>query len=278
LIRWIANLAYMQRIRGRHPVAAELFDVAMQLAEQVGDKAGLALVYRNACYLLSDWGCFDEAGDFAERAIALATAVKDLPGIGLSHYVYGVISTYKGRNELATSMFETSLLYLEDWQVDARVNAWQSLAFLQLEEKNVELAAESLSELEDVSDDQLALPTRARVALTRGELNSQSGNYFEAEKYFDLAENLFAQCEDLSDLILVGLYRAQSFARQGRRDLIKAKAVDLLALGNDRRLVSGARAILQELARHCYQDGLPTQHLRASIAQWRRLGALATAR
>jgi hypothetical protein len=148
LIRWIANLAYMQRIRSRHPVAAELFDVAMQLAEQVGDKASLSLVYRNACYLLSDWSYFDEAGDFAERTIDLATAVKDLPGIGLSHHAYGVISTNQDRNELAEEMYRTSLLYLDAEQLDAIANTKLSLAMLYLAEGAVGHAAIELSEEE----------------------------------------------------------------------------------------------------------------------------------
>ena len=69
--KWLSVLASIARIKGDRNTSAEIFDVAFRLEGVVTDLACRAFVFRNAAYLLSDFGDLREAERFARKSVDL---------------------------------------------------------------------------------------------------------------------------------------------------------------------------------------------------------------
>ena len=271
MAKWLSVLGILLRARGDRPMAGELFDLAFRIEARVGDHACRSFLYRNACYLLTDWGQFEEAADFAQRSIDAAVLGADWKGIGLGQYACAVAHAYQGDSELALERFESCLDYFGNEDSEWRVCVAQSIAMLRLDRHQVDGAREALVLIEASSSSPISQPTLARVELARAELASQLGNPSEAEFHFAEAGRIFGALGEPTELAMVLLFEVRHHLRHDQPRQAFEKGGPFASLANDPRLSEVGRAILLEIARLCFRGELTMEPSTRAIFDWLRL-------
>lgn len=82
---------------------------ALQLAEMVQDKAGIALSLSNLAICASDRGDFETAQGFYEKCLALRREIGDIQGVGYTLNSLGIATGDQGKDALAHNYFQQAL-------------------------------------------------------------------------------------------------------------------------------------------------------------------------
>ena len=270
MAKWLTIVATILRSLGDRFTAAEIFDLAFVLERSIADEDCLAFVYRNACYLLCDWGELEEAEHFARQAISFSGLAGDSRGMGLSHYAHGVISSYRGQPDLALKMFEASLHNLDQSQPEALTCALKSISLHYLEANDLRLAEKYIRAARKISAELISAPTRARLALAEGELASLKGDVSEADRSLTRSAELFEECGGASELAMVGLFVVRHSIRHRRIGRAQTEARTLIQLSNDPGLDKVSRAILLEIARMRVRGEGTVTYLAKAIIDWQK--------
>lgn len=269
IIKWLAILASVVRVRGDRNTAAEIFDLAFRIESQIEDLACRAFVLRNAAYLLGDWGYLSEAKSFALKSIDLATVVGDLPGIGISQYMVGAIAFQCGCLDEAQQRLEGSVHFLGEDQTETIACARHAIALIQMERGQRDLASETLAQISEARE-QWSRPDMGRFLNARGELASLKGSVEEADSYFEQAASIFSEIGILGDLVLTYLHEARHHIRYGRLGKARDRAQALLSIASSIRGCAKGQAALLEIIR-LYLRGETTIELAGqAIGEWRR--------
>lgn len=99
----------MANIQGDYTEAKTLYNGALQIWQQLGDKAGLAQALNNLGNVGKEQGDFDQAQSYYEQSLQLYRELNNKNGIALVANNLGSIAVENGEYEQATTLYEESL-------------------------------------------------------------------------------------------------------------------------------------------------------------------------
>ena len=99
--------------RGDYAEALTRFRLAQNIAEQIGDRAGLAATLTNIGSVYSNQSNYAQALEYYQKSVALSESLGDKPGIASTLRGIGVVQYHLGNYTLALEVYRKSLTLVE---------------------------------------------------------------------------------------------------------------------------------------------------------------------
>ncbi|HEY6806757.1 MAG TPA: tetratricopeptide repeat protein [Pyrinomonadaceae bacterium] len=103
-----------QRSKGNYPEALARFSIARKIAEQIGDRAGVAATQINVGNIYSLQSNYAEALEQFQQSLAISEAIGNKAGIAAGVRGLGVVYFYRGNYAQALQQFQQSLTISEE--------------------------------------------------------------------------------------------------------------------------------------------------------------------
>jgi CHAT domain-containing protein/Tfp pilus assembly protein PilF len=183
--------------QGNYPEALARFGLAQKIAEQIGDKAGIAATLNNIGLIHYLQGDYTQSREHYEKSLAISEAIEDKAGIAGSLRGVGNAQSAQGNNAEALEIFQKSLAISEALKdKDGIAYTLNNLGSIHLRQGAYAQALEHFQKslaMKEASGDK---PGIARTLNNIGIIHSRQGNYTQALGHF---QKSLAMRETLGD-------------------------------------------------------------------------------
>ena len=186
-----------QRMMAKYPEALALFSIAQKIAEQIGDKAGIASAMTNTGNVHMLRGDYAQALDHFQKSLAMSEAIGDKAGIASALRGIGNVHLFQGNYTHALEHYQKSLATSEALgDKTAIIRVLRGLANVHLMQGNYGQALEHLQKSLAMSE---ALGDKAGITDTLfglGNVSYSQGNFAQALEHY---QKSLAMSEALGD-------------------------------------------------------------------------------
>jgi len=179
------NLGAIARQRGRLDEAEDWYRRTLAIAEEAGDRSGLADTYRDLGVIARDRGDYEQAGEWFRRSLTVKEEIGDRLGTAAIYYQLGMNAQSLGRLDEADEWFRKSLA------IDEEIGNRRTMSSTYLQLGNSAQLRGQLDEAEDWYRRSLAiseeLGDRPRMAITYHRLGYSAqlrGRLDEADEWY----------------------------------------------------------------------------------------------
>ena len=108
------SIGIMNAIRGEYDKAQECYDKSLKIKEELGDKAGMAAPLGNIGNLHFYRGEYDTALEYHDRSLKVEQEIGDKSSMGQTLMNIGYVNNYKGEYDTALEYYDRSLKIQEE--------------------------------------------------------------------------------------------------------------------------------------------------------------------
>jgi CHAT domain-containing protein/Tfp pilus assembly protein PilF len=184
LVRELNRQGTGLRVKGNYPEALARFRFAQKIAEQIGDKAGIASTLNNIGGVYWSQGNYAQALEIFQKSLAVSEAIGDKAEFGSTLNNIGLVHLNQGNYALALEYFEKSLAIREALGDKAGFGgSLSNIGLVQLNQGNFAQALEHFQKSLELYE---ALGDKARIAIVLyniGLVHRNQGNYAQALEY-----------------------------------------------------------------------------------------------
>ena len=118
-------LGTVAQLRGDYDAALDWYRKSLAIAEQLGDRAGMAASYHQLGIVAQLRGDYDAELGWYRKSLAIAEQLGDRAGMATSYHQLGIVAQLRGDYDAALDWYRKSLAIKE--QIGNRAGAWRNL-------------------------------------------------------------------------------------------------------------------------------------------------------
>ena len=202
---WHHNLGVLAQARGDYDTAHNLYQQALAIFEELGNRAGMATTYHQLGVLAQARGDYDTAHNLYQQALAIFEELGNRAGMATTYHQLGVLAQARGDYDTAHNLYEQSLHIKEELGNRAGMAAtYHQLGVLAQARGDYDTAHNLYEQSLRIEEE---LGNRAGMATTYGQLGvlaQARGDYDTAHTYYQRALTIF---EELGDRVNIAKVR-----------------------------------------------------------------------
>jgi tetratricopeptide (TPR) repeat protein len=179
------NLGAVLESFGNYEEAEKLYRQSLDIAEKIGDTAGVASSLHQLGIIQQYRGNYEEAEKLYRQSLDIKKEIGDTAGVASSLHQLGMIQEYRGNYEEAEKLYRQSLDILKEIGDTARVaSSLHQLGMVQQYRGNYEEAEKLYRQSLDIAKEIGDTAGVAQSLHQLGMVQQYRGNYEEAEKLY----------------------------------------------------------------------------------------------
>ena len=202
---WHHNLGVLAQARGDYDTAHNLYQQALAIFEELGNRAGMATTYHQLGVLAQARGDYDTAHNLYQQALAIFEELGNRAGMATTYHQLGMLAQARGDYDTAHNLYEQSLHIKEELGNRAGMAAtYHQLGVLAQARGDYDTAHNLYEQSLRIEEE---LGNRAGMATTYGQLGvlaQARGDYDTAHTYYQRALTIF---EELGDRVNIAKVR-----------------------------------------------------------------------
>ena len=111
---WHHNLGVLAQARGDYDTAHNLYQQALAIFEELGNRAGMATTYHQLGVLAQARGDYDTAHNLYQQALAIFEELGNRAGMATTYHQLGVLAQARGDYDTAHNLYQQALAIFEE--------------------------------------------------------------------------------------------------------------------------------------------------------------------
>jgi CHAT domain-containing protein/Tfp pilus assembly protein PilF len=192
LLRALVMQGERLRRQGNSPQALTIFHLAQSIAEQIGDREGIARTLSTLGLFHQSQGAYDLALEYFEKSLLVAGPLENKEVSAIAQFNIGFVHHSQGNYEQALEYYHKSLKIFEALENRERIaNALNSIGAVQLTQGNYAQALERYQKSLAIYEASGNKEGGAIAQHNIGDLHVRQGNYAQALEYFQKSLTIF---------------------------------------------------------------------------------------